>query len=207
MIRVFVADDHAIVREGIERMLSAMAGMECVGSAADADGLLAAASLADADVLVLDLSMPGGGLQLVERVRGRHDGLQVVVYSMYPEAQFGPSALRAGAAAYLTKGRPTAELVDALRRAAAGRKYVTQDIAERLLMDDSDDRPPHERLSPREREIFQQLVEGASPSDIAEALHISKPTVSTHIRHIKDKMGVSSVAEMVDYAHRARLRM
>ena len=201
-IRVFVADDHAIVRDGLQRILDATEGMCCAGTGEDGHAVLSGA--AEFDVLVLDLSGLGesGGIEVLDRLARTRPGLPVVVYSMYPEEQYGVRMLKAGARAYLCKDRPMPMLLEAIRRVARGQRYVTPLIAERLL-----DSPTGggADLSTRELQVIQLLVAGRSARDISQRLAISPSTVSTHVRHAKDKLGASSTAELVRIAMREGL--
>ena len=158
----------------------------------------------DWDVLVLDLSLPGGGgVEAVRRLLATDEGARIVIYSMYPEEQYGPRLLRAGVKAYLSKRRSTDELLTAIRRAHKGLRTVTDTISDQLLM--SSGSKAAAQLSDRELQIVQLLGEGQPPSGIAATLSISKSTVSTHIRNIKTKLAVTSVPDLVAYAVRSGL--
>ncbi|MEM7605886.1 MAG: response regulator transcription factor [Myxococcota bacterium] len=199
-IRVFIADDHAVVREGLARILNAMPDMTVAGSAADGREVLTQAPSADWDVLILDLSGLGdaGGVEVLDSLRRHVPDLPVIVYSMYPESQYGVRMLQAGARAYLCKDEPTETLLEAIRRVATGRRYITPGIAERLLDADTSGKA----LSTRELQVLQLLVEGKSVTALAKALHISMSTASTHIGRIKTKLGASSKADLVRIALR-----
>jgi DNA-binding NarL/FixJ family response regulator len=202
-IRVFVADDHAIVREGLRRILAAEPAFEVVGEAKDGHEVLAAVRAGGFDVLLLDLSMPGrSGIELVKQVKSESPALKVLVLSMHDEDQYAVRAIRAGASGYLTKDSATTQLVAAIRKAAAGGLYITPAVAEQLALQlqAPGDELPHKKLSDREHEVFLRLVAGESVSAIAERLHLSVKTVSTHKTHVLEKMGMSSVAELVRYA-------
>lgn len=201
-IQVYVADDHAVVREGLERIFELSADLILAAHFEDVASLLDAIEAKPPDVVVLDLSLPGGGVEALRRIREDHPRIPVVIYSMYPEDQYGPRMLKAGASAYLSKGRSTTILLEAIRRAHVGRRYVTQAVAERLIEAPDTVAPGREALSGRELEILQLLVEGDRPSDIANKLNIGPSTVSTHIKRIKTKLGVNTLAEMIRYALR-----
>ena len=205
MIRVFIADDHSIVRDGLARILAAVPDLACSGTAADVAGVLGSPALGETDVLVLDVSLPGGGgAEVLRQVRQDRPEVRVVVYSMYPEEQYGARFIRAGASAYLSKDRPTEELLKAIRSVHSGRRYLT-DAVVNALVERGDEGAGHEHLSSRELHVLQLLAEGRQTNDIAKELFISASTVSTHLRHIKDKLGVHTTAELVQYAFRQKL--
>lgn len=206
MIRVFIADDHVIVRDGLRRLLAETPGMELAGESGKGRDVLERAAQERWDVLVLDLSMEDvGGLEVLKRLRETLPSLPVIVLSMYPEAQYAVRLLRMGASAYLSKGRSSAELLEAIRTVAAGRRYVTGTAAEALVSAGGGSGAPHERLSQREHQIFLLVAEGRSPGDIAAELNLSPSTVSSHLVHIRDKLGVRSNGEMIQYAYRTGL--
>lgn len=203
MIRVFIADDHAVIRDGLTRILEEADDMECAGQVEDGAEVLDALDDTPFDVLVLDLSLPGGGEETLQRVKMRKPDLPVIIFSMHPEDSYALHLLKTGASAYISKGRSTMELLKAIRKVHQGRKYVTQELAELLLEHkDAGEEMPHERLSDRERQVFMLLLDGRSPSEIVDELLVSASTVSTHIQRIKQKLEVNSVVEMVKYAYR-----
>lgn len=202
MIRVLLADDHEIVREGVKRIVTRAEGMMVVGEAQSGDEVLARAESETWDVLVLDLSMPGrSGLDVITRLKQLRPALRIVVLTMHAEDQYAVRVLRAGADAYLTKGRPTSEIIEAIRAVAGGGKYITPRLGELLLAPrGSGGSGPNELFTDRELEVLVALAKGASPSAIAESLAVSPSTVSTHLRAIKTKLGVDSLAGLVQYA-------
>lgn len=205
MIRVFVADDHAIVRDGLRRLLAGEPGMELVGETHRGHVVLERAGVERWDVLVLDLSLSDiGGIEVLRRVREQVPTLRVVVLSMYPEEQYAARLLRMGASAYLSKGRSSDEIIRAIRAAAQGRRYVTPTAADALLTP-GDDRPAHERLSPREHQLFVLVLQGRAPGDIAAELALTPSTVSSHLARIREKLGVRTNGEVMQYAWRAGL--
>lgn len=204
MIRVFIADDHAIVRHGLRQLIEGTGDMQLEGQAADGRELLAAAETGTWDVLVLDLSLPKvSGLEALRRLRELRPRLAVVVLSMYAEEQYAVPVMRAGAAAYLSKDRPGEDLLAAIRKAAAGGTYVTETVAEQVLRaPEKGQKLPHETLTAREYQIFTLIVHGSTVSEIAAELDLTAGTVSGHLQKVKTKLGVHSVAEIVSYAHR-----
>ncbi len=207
MIRVFVADDHTIVRDGLRRLIEETPGMELAGETARGRTVIERAGDGSWDVLVLDLSLEDvGGVEVLRELRERAPKLPVIVLSMYPEAQYAVRTLRMGAAAYLSKGRSSAELVEAIRTVAQGRRYVTPEVADALVTSGGKaDGAPHERLSEREHQVFLLLAEGRSPGDIAAELDLSPSTVSSHLVHIREKLGMRTNGEVIQYAFRAGL--
>lgn len=193
-IRVFIADDHAIVRKGLCAYLAEVGGFEIVGEASDGRQVLNAEALAECDVLVLDLSLPiVSGTEVLRRVHARLPGLHVIIHSMHPEEQFARRALATGAAAYVSKERPPGELVEAIRAAMRGEPTSGPPSLEENVA-------PHSALSEREHQVFILLVSGRTVSEIAAELDLHSSTVSNHLARIKKKLGVSTVAELVAYA-------
>jgi DNA-binding NarL/FixJ family response regulator len=198
MIRVLVADDHEIVRDGLKRILAASADIQVAGEAASGDEALALVKANDYDVVMLDMSMPGlSGIDLIKRLKLEKPKLRLLVLSMHAEHQYAARALKAGASGYLTKDSAAEQLVGALRKIAAGGVHISEAAAASLV---SGGRQPHETLSDREFQVLRLLVEGLGPTEIAERLHLSVKTVSTHKTRILDKLGLGSTAELVRYA-------
>ena len=205
MIRIVLADDHAVVREGLRALLNAEPDLVVVGCAER--GLQVESRLAEhgPDVLVLDIGLPDvNGSEVLARVRARFPEVAVVVLSTWPEDHFALQLLRAGASAYLHKIRRPEEIMAAIRKVTAGGRYLTDTLAE-LSLEAGSARAPHELLSPRAQQIFRLLVAGRSVSEVAAELNVSVSTVSTHVGAIKARLGVGSVAEIVAYASRAGL--
>lgn len=210
MINVIIADDHAIVREGMSKVVGQQKDMRLIGTAEDGPELLEQLERQACTVVVLDLSLPTlGGLELVRRVK-RHFSARIVVFSMYPEDQFALQLIEAGAHAYINKTRSPKELLEAIRSAAAGERYMPSGIEHMAInrkakAKQDSDKLPHERLSAREFQVFLMLVEGQAVGDVARALKIAVSTASNHVSKVKDKLGVTSVAGIVHYAARMGL--
>ncbi|MFO0612867.1 MAG: response regulator transcription factor [Polyangiaceae bacterium] len=207
MIRVFLADDHEVVRHGLKRIIDAETDMRVVGEVADGRALVRRAEEEGEgwDVLILDVSLPRvSGLEALRRVRASRPELAIVVLSMYGEEQYGVQVLRAGAAAYLSKDRSGEELLAAIRKAARGGKYVTDVVADQLLSKGGE-RPPHERLTAREYQVFTLVVHGRTVTEIAAELDLTPGTISGHLMKVKETLSASSIADIVSYAHRANL--
>ena len=204
MIRVLLADDHSIVRDGLKRILAATPDLEVAAEAADGDQALALVRAHDSDVAMLDMSMPGlSGIDLIKRLKLERPKLRILVLSMHGESQYAARVLKAGASGYLSKDSAAEVLLNALRKVAAGGLHVGEAAAASLLQ--AGDKPPHESLSDREFEVMRLLVEGLGPTEIGERLHLSVKTVSTHKTRILDKLGLGSTAELVRYAMEHRL--
>jgi DNA-binding NarL/FixJ family response regulator len=204
-IRIFIADDHPIVRQGLRRIVEADAGLAISGEAGDATTLLSALETAATDLVLLDVSMPGGPvLETLRALRERHPTIRVLVLSVHPEDQWAVRVLRAGASGYLTKDHSPAQLLEAIRRVHRGGKYVSPSLAEQLAsqLDGRGQRAPHELLSDREFEVMRRLGSGLTVSQVAGELDISAKTVSTYRTRILEKMGMASNADLVRYAAR-----
>ncbi len=203
MIRVVLADDHAIVREGLKGLLGRVADFQVVGEAADGAQVLQRVREAEFDLLVLDLSMPGrSGMELIKLVKAEKPRVRILVLSMHHETQYAVRAIKSGASGYLTKESAPAELEQALRKIADGGAYVTAEVAQQLALGAMPGREaaPHEALSAREFEVFQQLVAGASVTAIAERMSLSVKTVSTHKSNLMHKLGLGNPSDLVRYA-------
>jgi DNA-binding NarL/FixJ family response regulator len=206
---VLIADDHTLVREGLRQLLAATGDIRVEAEAANGDEALALVKANDYDLAVLDMSMPGvSGIELIKRVRLEKPRLRVLVLSMHGEEQYAARALKAGASGYLTKDSASAQLVGAIRKIAAGGVHISETAAAQLVAGQgahAGEAAPHAKLSNREFEVFRLLVEGLGPTDIAEKLHLSVKTVSTHKTRILEKMGMQSTAELVRYAVEKKL--
>jgi two-component system, NarL family, invasion response regulator UvrY len=202
MIRLAIADDHPIVREGLRRIASDDAGITVTGEAATAAELFLLLSAAPVDVVLLDVSMPGATfIETLRELREKHSSIQVLVLSAHPEDQWAMRALRAGAAGYLTKDHSPEQLVQAVRRVARGGKYVSESMGEKLagMVDEGKSRAPHELLSDREFEVLRALGSGMMVKDVAAQLSLSAKTVSTYRARLLEKMGLKSKADLVRY--------
>ncbi len=202
-MRIMIADDHAIIRDGLKRILSTVPDMEVAAEAVDGTDVVEQLRSTAIDVLLLDMSMPGkSGIALIQQIKASHPALPVLVLSMYRESQYAVQAIRAGAAGYLTKNAESDQLIGAIRKVARGGTIVSALVAEKLVkqLQQPASAFPHTFLTPREFQIFQMLVEGSSINDIAHSLSLSSKTVSTHKANILDKMEIPSTAGLVHYA-------
>ena len=201
--RVFVVDDHPIVRGGLAQLINREADLQVCGEAADAATAFDGIETLKPDVAVVDLSLNGpDGLELVKNLRSRQIAVPIVILSMHDESLYAERALRAGARAYLMKQEATEQVLVALRRVLAGDIYVSDRMASRLLGQMTSGRPsagrsPLECLSDRELEVFRSIGRGCGTRQIAEELHLSVKTVESYRMHIKEKLGLSSSVELV----------
>jgi DNA-binding NarL/FixJ family response regulator len=208
MIRILIADDHAIVREGLKQVLAAAGDLAIVAEAQNGAEVIQRVRELEFDLLLLDMSMPGkSGIELIKQVRSEKPKLRILVLSMHEEEQYAVRALKAGAAGYLTKESASEQLVAAIRKVAAGGAYITSKVAQQFALGAmyNASGPPHAALSDREYQVFEMLVAGKSITDIAERLNLSVKTVSTHKARIMQKMNMTSTAELVRYAVSHRL--
>ncbi|CRN06558.1 response regulator transcription factor [Pseudomonas fulva] len=208
MIRVLVAEDHTIVREGIKQLIGLAKDMQVVGEAANGEQLLDSLRHIRCDVVLLDISMPGvSGLEAIPRIRALHDAPAILMLSMHDEAQMAARALKAGAAGYATKDSDPALLLAAIRRVAGGGRYIDPALADRMVFEVglTESRPLHTLLSEREFSVFERLAQGANVNDIAQQLALSSKTISTHKARLMQKLKVNSLAELVKYAMEHKL--
>ena len=205
MIRIAIADDHAIVREGLKRIVSSCEGMQVVGEAADGMEVMQRVRALDIDVLMLDLSMPGrSGMELIKLVRAEKPRLRILVLSMHQEMQYAVRAIKSGASGYLTKESAPAQLEQAIRKIAAGGAFISAEVAQQLALGamPGSAAVPHESLSNREFEVLRLLAVGISVTEIAGQLNLSVKTVSTHKANLMQKMSLANSSELVRYALR-----
>ena len=203
MIKVLLVDDHAIVREGIRRIIDDTAGITISAEASTGQEALYLIGKKKYDLVILDISMPGkNGLQTLKEIKKYDIKLPVLMLSMHAEEQYAMRAIKAGASGYLTKESASEELVSAILKTYDGRKYISQGVAELLVTDiyHNEDKQPHEYLSDREFEIFKLIVHGDSAKIIAENLSISDKTVSTYRSRILKKMNMKNTAALIYYA-------
>jgi len=208
MIKVFIADDHAIVRQGLKQILSETSDMQLIGEAADGQDALQQARNAKWDVLVLDITMPGRSGFDVLRILGKENpNLPVLVLSMHAESQFAVRCFRAGAAGYLAKESAPMELVKAIRQVVNGGKYVSQDMAEVLAtrLDTASEQPLHETLSEREFQVLRMIGSGMTATGIADTLSLSVKTIATYRSRILIKLELNNTTEIIQYALKNQL--
>jgi len=207
-MKVLIADDHAVVRRGLRQILEAEPDLEVAGEATSGTEVMEALRMQRYDVAVLDITMPGrGGLDVLHDIRQNFPELRVLILSMHPEERYALRVLKAGAAGYLTKESAADELITALRKVAAGGRYVSPTLAERMAdeIGVGIDQPPHERLSDREHQILCMIASGMTITGIASELHLGTNTVSTYRARLLGKLKLANNAEITHYAIRNRL--
>lgn len=203
MIRILVADDHTIVREGLKQILADVDDMAVRDEAGNGQEALAKIRESEFDVVLLDISMPGrSGLEILKEIKTERPKLPVLILSMHAEEQYAVRALRAGASGYMTKASAPDELIGAIRKVSCGRKYVSAALAEKLALELDIDtkKPPHENLSDREYQVMLMLAAGKSVTEIAEELCLSVKTISTYRSRVMEKMNMKKNAELTLYA-------
>ena len=203
MLRILIADDHAIIRKGLKQILLEEYPSATIEEVNDAEAVINKTITNEWDILICDLSMPGrSGLDVLQHVKQNLLKLPVLILSIHPEEQYAIRALRAGAAGYLSKDAATDELVKAVQRILQGRKYISSSLAEIMAseLDQDTSKPPHELLSDREFHVFKLIADGKSVSEIAEQLSLSITTVSTYRSRILEKMEIKTNADMTRYA-------
>jgi DNA-binding NarL/FixJ family response regulator len=208
MIKVLIADDHAIVRSGLKQILATTSDIQVVAEASNGNEAIEKTRNLKLDVLMLDMSMEGvSGVDLIRRIRGEHPDLPILILSMHNENQIVARAFRAGATAYIAKGSEPELLLAALRKVVQGQRYIDPTLVDALMLGggQSDDRPLHTYLSDRELQVMQMIVEGLSLTEIADKLCLSSKTISSHKTRLMTKLGVESNAELFRYAAKHNL--
>ena len=202
LLHLLLVDDHAVVREGLKRILTASDSQWHITEASSGFEALEILRQKPLDLAIVDLSMPGmSGLELIQRIRGSFPSVMVLVLSMHAEDQYAVRAFKSGAKGYVTKCTAAEELVAAVVKVAAGGAYVTTKLAERMVQQFNGtlSGPNHAQLSNRELDVLQRIVAGQRLTDIATALHLSIKTVSTHKSHIQEKLQLPSTAALIRY--------
>lgn len=208
MIKILIADDHAIVREGLKQIVADTSDMIVTAEASDGHEVLALLSKNNYDVVVLDMAMPGlTGLDILKQIKRETPKLPVLILSVHPEEQYAVRSLKAGASGYLTKESAPDELITAIRKVSMGGKYITSSLAEKLAFELEVDaeKPPHKTLSDREFQVMCMIAKGRTIKNIAEELFLSPKTVSTYRSRILEKMKMKSNEELTHYARNNHL--
>jgi two-component system, NarL family, invasion response regulator UvrY len=203
MIDIFIADDHALIREGLKKILNSEPDMKVVGEANNVVELFKALERLVVNIVLLDITMPGeSGLDALKELRQKHPHVPVLILSFHPEHRFAVRALKAGAAGYLTKESAAAEVAQAIRKVISGGKYVSAALAEQLAteLDEQGGKPLHETLSDREFQVMRLIAAGKKSSEIAEELAVSVNTINTYRVRIFEKMKMQSNVELSRYA-------
>lgn len=208
MIKILIADDHAIVRHGLKQIITSDSQMMIVGEASNGNELLDLVRKTSVDVVVLDINMPGrNGLETLKDLKRDYPSLPVIILSMHPEDQYAVRVIKAGAASYMNKETAPDELITAIKRVYRGGKYISPQIAELLAyhIGSNHQAEPHKSLSDRELEVFYSLAGGKTVGQISEELNLSVKTISTYRTRILEKMNMTTNAELVRYAFEYRL--
>ncbi len=208
MLSILLADDHAVVREGLKQILAELEDSVSLTEASHGQEVLEQIHQNRFDIILLDISMPGpSGLEILKQIKNEKPEISVLILSMYPEEQYAVRALKAGASGYLTKESAPQELIQAIQKISSGRKYITPSLAEKLANDfDKDyEKPLHESLSDREFQVIRLLAKGKTVKEIGEELFLSIKTVSTYRTRILEKMELKNNAELIHYAIRNKL--
>jgi two-component system invasion response regulator UvrY len=203
MINILIADDHALMRAGLKRILKDEPDIKVIGEASNGFEVLELARKEKIDFIVLDLTMPGkNGLEIIKELKQINKNLFILILSMHPEDRFAVRALKSGASGYMTKESAPDELVNAIRKIIAGRKYISSALAEKLASEFGEDtgKLPHESLSDREYEVFIMIASGKKITEIATELTLSVPTINTYRSRIFDKMRLKSNVDLTHYA-------
>lgn len=203
MIRILIADDHAIVRKGLKQLILEEYPSAILTEVNDGKSLITEAVKNDWDVIICDISMPGrSGLEALQEIKAINSKIPVLILSMYPEDQYALRVLKAGASGYLSKDSVHEELIKAIQTVCLGRKYITTSIAEKLAdtLNTDSEKQPHELLSNREFDVLKMLAAGRSVSAIADQLNLSATTVSTYRSRVMEKMSMKTNAELIRYA-------
>lgn len=204
MIRILIADDHAMVRGGLKQIIATSDDLRVVGEAVDGPSALAEVARTPCDMLLLDMNMPGlAGIELIQRLRETHPALPLLILSMHNEGQIVTRALKAGAAGYVTKGSEPEVLLAAIRRIAGGGKFIDPSLVEAMVFDGGGEaRALHDALSERELQILKMIAAGTPLGRIADRLHLSPKTVSTYKMRLMEKLAIDNNAELIRYATR-----
>ncbi|QPJ63017.1 MAG: response regulator transcription factor [Candidatus Nitronauta litoralis] len=208
-ISVMIADDHGIVRQGIEKVLSKASDIELISQAESGDEVLKKLKEVSPDVLVMDIEMPGkNAWDILSDLKHSHPRVKIIILSIFPEEKYGPRFIKGGASGYVSKSAAPTDLLKAIRKVSLGGKYVSPELADILISGIGSSKPPddlHESLSDREFQVFIMISSGKKLKEIAEELNVGITTVSTHRARILQKMNMKSTAELIQYAMRQGL--
>ncbi len=207
-MKILIADDHPLIREGFKKILDREVGLTVAGEATNANEVFTFLRKHPCDLVVLDITMPGrSGLDILEDIHRQHPEVKILILSIHPESRFAIRALKAGAHGYLTKDSAPEELVTAIRKIQQGDKYISPQLAQHIAHRLGPEQAvlPHERLSNREMEVFLNIAAGKTIQEIANALNVSPSTVNTYRNRILEKMGLKSNADIIHYAMRNHL--
>jgi DNA-binding NarL/FixJ family response regulator len=202
-MKILIADDHSIVREGLKQYVMTLDEVKLIDEAVNGNEAWAKIKAGNYDLVILDVAMPGmSGLDVLQKIKSRSLNTHVLILSVYPQEQFAIRAFKMGASGYISKDCAFEELTLAIKKITSGGRYIASAFAEKLALDgfDSDSHKLHEKLSERELQVMVMLAKGKSVTEIAKEIFISDKTVSTHRAHILEKMGMKKNAELTMYA-------
>ncbi|MEX0998721.1 MAG: response regulator transcription factor [Thermodesulfobacteriota bacterium] len=205
MIKILIADDHSVVRRGVKQILEEEPDLKVLGEAANGDEVIQLIQDKDWDILILDITLPGkNGLEILTEVKKLRPNLPVLILSMHPEEEFAVRALKLKAAGYVTKGSVPEELVLAINVVLKGHKYISPSFTDKLAsyieLDNDAEKPLHQRLSKREKEVLIMIASGKSITDIAKTVYLSVKTISTYRKRILEKLNLETTADLIRYA-------
>ncbi len=207
-IKIIIADDHAIVRKGLIQIISETPDFELVDEASDGNMLLEKIVQHDLDIVLLDIAMPGKtGWEAILEIKNHFPNLPVLILSVSSEENYAIQFYKAGASGYITKDEAPEELVIAIRKVVSGGKYVSPLFAEKLLtcLEEDNERPPHENLSPREFQVLVMISSGKTLTEIAKELYLGIPTIGTYRRRILEKLGLDNTAQIIKYSYENKI--
>lgn len=201
-LKIFIADDHSLIREGLKKLLLYETDLKIVGEADNPDDTVSFIINNEVDIVILDINLPGkSGLEILKPLKMLKPNLHVLILSMYPEDQFAERSIKAGASGYLTKDAAPEELIKAIRKVARGGKYISEHLAEKIIFKkEPGSEFSHESLSDREFQVLKLMAIGKAQVDIAAELNLSTSTVNTYRSRVLEKLGLKSNAELIHYA-------
>lgn len=204
--RIYIVDDHPLVRQGLSQIVANEADMEICGEAEDSPSAMKGVGQANPDAIIVDISLKGNnGLELIKNLKAIHEDIPILVFSMHDETIYAQRALRAGAKAYVMKKESPSKVVDAIRRILKGEIYVSPSVADQVLHQivngpGNVSTSPVDRLTDRELEVVQLIGRGLSSREIAESLHLSVKTIESHRAHVKEKLNLRNATELVQFS-------
>ena len=204
--RIYIVDDHPLVRQGLSQIVASEADMEICGEAEDSPAAIRGVGEANPDAIIVDISLKGAnGIELIKNLKAIHDDIPILVFSMHDETIYAQRALRAGAKAYVMKKESPSKVVDAIRKIIQGEIYVSPSVADQVLHQivsgpGNVSTSPVDRLTDRELEVVQLIGRGLSSREVAESLHLSVKTIESHRAHVKEKLSLRNATELVQFS-------
>tara|TARA_B100001093_G_scaffold478368_1_gene506475 strand:- start:702 stop:1352 length:651 start_codon:yes stop_codon:yes gene_type:complete len=204
--RIYIVDDHPLVRQGLSQIVASEADMEICGEAEDSPAAIRGVGEANPDAIIVDISLKGAnGIELIKNLKAIHDDIPILVFSMHDETIYAQRALRAGAKAYVMKKESPSKVIDAIRKIIQGEIYVSPSVADQVLHQivngpGNVSTSPVDRLTDRELEVVQLIGRGLSSREVAESLHLSVKTIESHRAHVKEKLGLRNATELVQFS-------